>query len=431
VTKVTLLSDVLPNFTKAEWVESLDYRRELIEAETSTSKVTDVNQDIAAYLRGEKPFDDLKKHDFTKAQLKDGFKQFCKLQAQQRIWLEDGTRQCFKECFAMLPNIVEATVKAHGPYQGRNNDPPIFRRIRQRILVGLDDWPNQHRYFGHLEYKGRDGLAAQAFLCLLEATGFRASFACTRNHITKLTAHAMHSGDLGFFGRTEYASLHSAARWKDVVEAFKHLEVLSLHVPDLQAGHDVVEFMRTTPEITKLLHSAVYLQNLDFRITLDHNDRWQNELPVTIPGLFSEAPKYLTHLTLSSNGKVFGHLETIIQGVSGTLTSLTLRDIFTVNLRDLLGAIRDILNLQQVYLESIDHERDSTLPYFTQFGAHQHFSRGSDIDDPFEQRVIAYLLKQREALPETGWNCDVGGQWQPSSEDEDEQDEAGEQQLEA
>ncbi len=396
VHKLTFFSEVLPDLTWYKW-------ESCIVSQTSRVRLNQLRT-----LRGQSLLDffmagsgikegrDL--YSLSESHRRKAFERYLQLRKSQFVWCEDSVRQCFKECFSSLPNIVDAEIWPCRPYQhhSRLNILPVWRRLLDQTLIGPDDWWPEGSCLEDPEFTPSSRLCKQAFSCLLEAIGFRASFASTSRQLTSLRAKASHKSPLWIHDRTRPALL------TNISAAFKHLQSLQLWLPE-PLGHTTATDALTadgTPlavaELNELLRNAPQLRWLELKVL------FSSASPVShSPGMLLELPRSLVHLAIFGEGSRCHHLPVMLERLGPQLQSLELRDIGVHDLRELLRQIRTTFTLQRIYLECVDHSclACDKAPLL--------FSVGSSFPREFERAVTAYVLRQSDQVPDVPSGCQI------------------------
>ena len=411
----TFYSDVLPQWDRKTWEESIDNRPDgrfteaielpiRISAGTSKAQRPPWPYDENARLNW---WDTVPRHQFTTKQLDRGWKAYRLMQKEQQRWGKDIRRLLFKEHFARFPNLVEATVAPTAPFQGRISKWPVWRRLREKMLVSPDDWIYSKENIGDgLPSYVRACTSGHAALVLLEAIGFRASFAGTK-HINKLTVHTTHHGSfkhlMGYeLERTaERRALGFESRFHEIGEGFRNIQQLDLRVPHA-AKSNTVGGEAAGIEIVAILLASRRLRRLN--LSYDDDDTGLSSLPYpatsSLAPLFTSSPRWkqLKYLSLSID---VPHtlLLPFFRTLSPSLKSLELRDMVVEDVGELISGIPKILHLEHVYLEGMFQRR-------TGDGFGCAFVDGSDVDRPYEKAIKAYLLGESGELPEMWWDVD-------------------------
>lgn len=418
VKKFTLYSDILPDWDRNEWETHIDFRPDLKSWSRSRwLERVEVNggNDVLRVVRGppkcgrqrsEDEYEKLPRHSFTESELENGWRVFSTLQNNQRTG-QSHQSLFFREHFARFPNLVEAEVTTATPFQGRISKWPVWKRLRQQMFVSPDDWVYGIDY---AENESRARLSGQAALCLLEAIGFRASFAGT-NQIRSLTVNAAHSGPFKkLMGKGMYLRYRGHddenfdfdSRLDRLREGFKHLTEISLHVPHA-AESDYIGGEATAAELCQLLHSARELKKL--HIMYNDDDTGMSYLPQpavpSLTPLFQTPPdwKRLEHLSLSAD-MPYTLLLSFFERYAPTLRSLELRDMVVDDAKELLARIPSVLNLEHVYIECLWHFDASAADGPDAEPNRCFFDVGSNADEPWERAMKAYLLGQRQKPPD-------------------------------
>ncbi|KAK5170202.1 uncharacterized protein LTR77_004788 [Saxophila tyrrhenica] len=399
----TFYTDVLPDWTgeipsspdDLDWPVAIDFRPEIarsqIAAQTPArqpSSVVDVYRQV--------DYDSLPRHNFSDEELKQGWREFEKLREQQSTWRKsEQPSMRFKEYFAMLPNVTEVHVTTclSFPFFSSGARParelPLWSALRRRMLVGPDDWTDEYEYPDN-----RSKLCGQGFSCMLEAIGFRASFAGTR-HVTKLHAHATHYGSLQFCARNRAypCSKPWPATFECMRQGFENLtaiEFTSACTTYLTPGDED----EAIEEIFGMLCAATKLKSLKlvYESTVVGSERDYN----CFGRRLQKHPPWppIESLELSVTFMPYWDLLPVLQTLAPTLRSLKLRDTDIVDIRPLVAQIPKILDLQHAYLECIWHWCDVSEE------TNCLFMEGTDVGLPYERSVKRYLTRKIDKMPD-------------------------------
>lgn len=382
VKKFTFYCDPLPEWSGSTgahcWKLSIDYTHE---AGLARSPFDGMNTPISES-------DSQRCHSFSYEQLKHGYDQFQVLRQQQRNWRHASTQLAFKEHFAMLPSVAEATLTyARSNENVPANALPVWKGLRQRMCIGPDNWEP----FGAIICGAPDSMPAMismtATMCLLEAIGFRSTFVGT-NPITRLNAAYLCAyGDSHFsasWGQTPYGR-EPAMIIKDIRQTFQHLTHLSVREPSV-FGLQEVDF---GDEETLEYETARFIHILEW-----------SRLPLRAPvwpepsGLLPRPGwPMIKHLQLS----VLVHFEVLkrfLSWLSPTLRSLELLEMCIPDPNELIIEIPKILKLEHVFLQKIWARGSLRIDVM----GHCWFREGTDIDAL--RPLKAFLLRQSNRKPD-------------------------------
>ena len=324
-----------------------------------------------------------------------------------------------KELFARLPNVIHAIATFAMPSTGKVANQPIWKRLRDRILVSPDDWIHDKAYSDTEKGICLSGCSTLSFL---EAVEFRSSFAGTKP-LETVTIHSAHAGAYGDVVRTSLnlgnapLILQSVHKWDaqltKIAMGFRQLRYLHLRVQHLSLEHE------TGMELIALLTAAKELRSLQLEYSEHGDDGVKTVLAQdSLMTVFeSDRPwPHLQHLGLSINmlGSV---LSPLLDNLALTLRSLELRNMLVYGVTAVIGQIPETLSLERVYLECIWDERARYIDRHSEEVVEYDcvFPYGTNIDDPFERSIKAYLLRQSSELPE----LNVGPARRASTHDED------------
>ncbi|KAK5683599.1 hypothetical protein LTS10_005132 [Elasticomyces elasticus] len=382
---------------------------------------------------------------YSDDQLEEAWKRYEVLRASQLSWTEQDDSFTFKRHFDMLPNVNEAHLVHANMSPWTQDPPPVWKTIREVILVSPWDWRSIER-----NSRNRNNLLeGQPALCLFEAIGYRARSSDIRQ-ITTLTIHRKHYQsymDLygttfakGGNGRTEPSSPAHYLRYRDILEAFKPLEEIRFaHFEARGVG------VAAAQELSNLLRQAKKLRRLDVRFgqyNVSADSRGDQEEATSASLEASSDPSGhwpdLKHLSLNMNVTYPGFLEFLRQH-RATLRSLELRNMIVGKAPALLHEIPKVLRLDHVDVSEIWSANPDHIPNVKGFAYNAYVTSGTgkkvdstcdkpDYNGVYENAVKEYLLRQRQELPELkieGRNGmgSVNSEAESSEDDEDDEDE--------
>lgn len=220
----------MPSWTKDSWLAAIDFRPAFsvyLASRKSQVRGIDGSSDIISRLYSGDPrrdYDSLPRHNFTDVELDAGWNFFQIAVREQAQWRQDSHGLMFKESLSLLPNLAEASVQCATPFSGRCNTWPLWKGLRERIYVGPDDFV-WRQPIDEPDYSHQTG---QAALLLLEAIGYRSSFAAS-NQIAKLNVHSSHLDP--YLSLMDHGCGMQGSRYQTILAGFQHLTVLRLHVP--------------------------------------------------------------------------------------------------------------------------------------------------------------------------------------------------------
>ncbi|EME49267.1 hypothetical protein DOTSEDRAFT_40511 [Dothistroma septosporum NZE10] len=395
VKKLTIWSDVLPNFTKDAWFKIIDQRPTYSEW-MAPYRTADAGLGAReAKAQRVKDYEKLIRRNLTEEQVEQGYAAYLKAVSSQLHWRQYRLMLPFQEYFSMLPNLVEASVKCTTPFAGRRNDWPVWKSLRRSMLVDPDNW----LYNTDCQEENYAYLSGHAAVSLLAAVGHRASYA-DKSEIKSLTVHSSHLDSyrkLLMDARALPELPHmNAIRAYGILDGFVNLTNLHLHVPHATLSSRLGG-NSTGSEIMEMLECSRNLQRLDLRYGDDElspdDDVEQIEALFIRGGSELIWPK-IEHLALATNiaGQI---LIEFIRKHACTLKSLELRDMLIHDVDSAMEQIPRVTTLQHVYMECLwtDADQDSSMDFICVF------SRGTDFDDRYEKAVKKYLLGRSDALP--------------------------------
>lgn len=417
VKRFTIYSDILPDWTKESWKKAIDHRPPFSEwlapfraqATGEQGRLNQTSQSLLNYNPA-KNYESLPRHDLSDEQLEIGYAAYKSCVRDQIHWRKNSLGIAFKEYFAMLPNLIEAKVQCVTPFEGRTNDWPVWKALREYILVGPDDW----MYSTDFQETNYAYLSGHAALSLLEAVAYRASFSGTKQ-LTSLHIHSAHLDPYRRLMNEASGTILENNLYNSGIhqlhEGFRHLTRLHLHVPHAtlsarlsgsSMAHETMEFSRLARQLRSLT-----LRYGDDELSPD-DDASQLE------ALFRDGSENLLwpeirHLALATNVPS-DILIGFLRNHSKTLDSLELRDMLVLGVDSALEQIPQVVELQHVYMEQLwDDVPEDQRPVLTQPGALGQpavlghlcvLSRGTDFEAPYEQAVKSYLLGKSSKLPE-------------------------------
>lgn len=404
VKRFTIYSEVLPDWNKTAWQRAIDSRPPFSQwlapiravATREQASLNPVLQSLREYNLAEN-YESLPRHTFSDEQLEMGYAAYRSCVRDQINWRKNSLGIAFKEYFAMLPNVIEAKVQCTTPFAGPTNQWPVWKALRQYILVGPDDW----MYSTDFQEANYAYLSGHAALSLLEAVAYRASFSGTQ-HLKSLYVHSAHldpyrrlmneaSGTI-FEHEFHNLGIHQ------LHEGFRHLNKLCLHIPHatISARLNGSSMAKETMEFLRL---ARQLRSLDLRYGDDElspdDDASQLET-LFLDGSENVLWPDVKHLALATNVPA-EILIGFLRNHAKSLESLELRDMLVHDVDLALVQIPKVVQLQHVYVEQLwdeASENDATSV--------RHLcvlSKGTDFNAPYEQSVKSYLLGKISTLP--------------------------------
>jgi hypothetical protein len=269
---------------------------------------------------------------------------------EQNIWLGDDARLRFKEHFSLLPNIVEAQTINFTPGLGSYDEGPVWRQILQRTSIGPSMWASNEDT-GSPRSSSRVELSGQALICLLEAVGYRATFAGVK-HMRTLRLNTsfldcpLYDFDPHRSGGTVYVKQRWASRWQHVQEGFKHLTEFSFRFtppvsPDsLPMLSDPMDALLLRA-ILEPLHSATKLQSVHLHAPMS------TSLLGSCVNPKRHRPPPVSHLHLSMF-MWHADLYDILEHQGSRLQSLTLCEIAIHDLDRLSMSLRKLGHLKNL-----------------------------------------------------------------------------------
>jgi hypothetical protein len=381
VKHLTMFSDVLPDYDERTWRGKIDYNR--LHAPWHQAQ--------------------MRSAEASERRLTEGWQAFCELRKDQQQWNHQRHGCTFVLTINLLPNIMAVEVTQAKPFSGRTNDWPLWRRLRQQILVGPDEW----MFSIHFATPSIETckISSQATICALEAMAYRpAERAISRLEVNPWpTLGCVHMDDepkmvwdlftstpphLEFTRRGEK---HASWYQRLVGKALARVKDLKIDV-SIASGYDARTCAyKIRDEITRTLCVAKELRSLDVEFS-DDEAVLRRVLP--LDHVFSAHDEvlwpHLKHLSLSTNLSAQNFLSFLHQH-SSTLRSLELRDMLIGDLGTVIRETPSILELQHIYLECVSHSADEMTSCF--------FVQGTDEPEPYEQSVKAWLLRQSEDMP--------------------------------
>lgn len=404
VKRFTIYSEVLPDWNKSAWKRAIDFRPPFsqwltpvrAEATREQALLNPALSSLREYNLAEK-YESLPRHSFSDERLEIGYVAYKSCLRDQINWRKNSLGIAFKEYFAMLPNVIEAKVQCTTPFAGRTNQWPVWKALRQYILVGPDDW----MYSTDFQEANYAYLSGHAALSLLEAVAYRASFSGTK-HLTSLYVHSAHLDPYrklmneasGTIFEYEFHNLGI----HQLHEGFRHLTKLYLHIPHatISARLNGSSMAKETMEFLRL---ARQLQSLDLRYGDDElspdDDASQLET-LFLDGSETVLWPEMKHLSLATNIPA-EILIGFLRNHAKTIQSVELRDMLVHGVDLALAQIPKVIELQHVYVEQLwDDASENDGASVSHLCV---LSKGTDFDAPYEQAVKSYLLGKTSRLP--------------------------------
>lgn len=262
----------------------------------------------------------------------------------------------------------------------------------------------------------------QAALLLLEAIGYRSSFASTKQ-VTKLNVHSQHLDP--YLSLMDHGCGTQGLRYQTILAGFQHLTTLHLHVPHATVAVHV-SGLGVSVETMEFLRTARHLRNLELRYGDDEMSP-DDESDSQLESLFDSDEVLwpgLENLSLATNIPAEILLK-FLRNHSGSLKSLELRDMLIHNVDLAIQQIPKILALRHCYMECLWDDA-SRVDGNLDINYLCVLSRGTDFNAKYEESVKAYLLGQSETLPpldRDGGSGDIRewAEWQAEAEDAIEQ----------
>lgn len=425
VKKITFHPDILPSWTQFAWESHIDFRPPYSEFVGSYGKSIDLSERSLAWAH----YGKLRRHGFAAGELNAGWLRYLRLQRSQRDWREHAEGLMFKEAISSLPMLQSVVLQLAKPFRGgRINDTPYWKSLAEIIFVGPDAWTYGSREDIDLDQwddigadeqpytKFDDGLLGLPVLSMLEAIGYRASFSGVRPvqeleidiPTSKSFRQCMGCNYREIGSTREHDPTNHDMRYNIIVEGFKPLKKLTLICP-----HAADDYLPGDPrgaqaeEVQELLRAASQLRTLELEYgdaeKKDYDD-WREHFGLT--PLFSNPTVIWPNLhdlslTASIPSAPFINFLTLH---GSTLKRLEMRDNVSDNWRAVLEAVPKVCKLEYVYLECLwqfdagggglleDEEDDDEGMYIC------HFDEGTDVDDPVNDEVKAFLLRGEGTL---------------------------------
>ncbi|KJY01556.1 hypothetical protein TI39_contig287g00024 [Zymoseptoria brevis] len=405
VKELTLFPDIIPSWTKESYEKAIDMRPNFslwLRGRKSQIREGYEGTGITSCLYPGDPrkeYEALPRHSLTKAELDAGWATFNQCAGQQARWSQDREGLSFKECISLLANLSKADVQCAVPFSGRTNDWPVWKKLRRHIYVGPDDFVWRQE----MDEPDYAHMSGQAALCLLEALGYRASFAGIKQ-VKYLSVHSSHLDPYlslmneSASNTTARGTPAHATRYQTLLETFRHLSTLRLHIPHATVSAHVSGFGMAV-ETMEFLRSARHLRKLDLRYGDDEMSP-DDESDSQLENLFDSDDVLFPELqsaALATNMPAEILLK-FLTNHARTLRRLELRDMLVHNVNVAIEHIPRVLKLDHVYVECLWDDASRTEGEFD-VNYLCVLSRGTDSDADYEHSVKAYLLGQAEVMP--------------------------------
>lgn len=180
VNRLTYFNDTLPIYRKQQYMSNVDLRpafhdfRKQRECEFP-DEVQDWSRSFMdrtfVLSRAHDAWNLLPRHNLTKKLLERGWKEYSRLLKQQKGWGKNDQNARLQAAFMRLSNLVEVDVVRVTPEDRDASQWPVWRRLREDILLGPGDW--REHYTARHERIDFGHVLETATLCLLEATAQR------------------------------------------------------------------------------------------------------------------------------------------------------------------------------------------------------------------------------------------------------------------
>lgn len=411
VRTITFHPDILPVESRATWEQLIDFRPPSSEwvVRSSGKDMSTLKGRSTAYTK----YDTLPRHNLSREDLDTGWRNFETTMLGQRQWCEGVEGLVLKEALAGLPNLQSAIVQLAKPFKGgRINDIPYWKGVAKLILVGPDAWAYPMREESESDdvpwaYSGC--LAGLPVLSFLEAVGYRATFSGLKPleslELDIPTTHSFRQVmGKSYFNRGPDLTNHEM-RYNLIIEAFKPLKHLVLSCPHAADDYGPgSERGAQAEEVKELLRTASQVQTLELEYgdaeKKDYDD-WREHFGLT--PLFSGTTviwPFLHSLSLTASIPSAPFVN-FLKLHGPTLKRLEMRDNVSDDWRAVLKAVPKVCQLEYVYLEclwqwdagggggeeGVDEDEDDEGMYIC------HFDEGTDVDDPLNEEVKAFLLR--------------------------------------
>lgn len=407
----------VPFWTKDSWLEAIDFRPAFsLYLATRKSHVRGLDDDSGIISRvhsgdPRRDYDSLPRHSFTEAEIDTGWNSYQATVREQSQWRQDTHGMMFKELVSLLPNLTDASVQCATPFSSRwlvpinanplrqslnahqylSNTWPLWRTLRKRIYVGPDDFfwrqPIEEPDYAHQ--------TGQAALLLLEAIGYRSSYAAIKQ-VTDLNVHSSHLDP--YLSLMDHSSVTQSLRYQTILAGFQHLTTLCLYVPHATVSASI-SGLGVLVETMDFLRTSRHLRKLDLRYGDDEMSP-SDEYEFQLESLFNSDEVLwpgLENLSLATNLPADILLK-FLRKHAISLQALELRDMLIDNVDFAVEQIPKILSLKHCYMECL---WDDAPPDGANLGVNYLcvLSRGTDCNAPYEQSIKSYLLGQCEFMP--------------------------------
>ncbi|GAB1743590.1 hypothetical protein NU219Hw_g517t1 [Hortaea werneckii] len=355
----------------------------------------------------------------TPERLEKAWTRFCQLKDEQWNGLTADVHSIMlKEHLSHLPNLESVAVTPAKAPKEEIKNLPVWKSLQREILVSPKNWmqisgPGLHDTFiGGILHSPE--FLSSPLQWTLEAVGHRAQFSGTVQ-VKRLVL--LHNGQTPLqeviraaakASNTSENPLAQGVRFQTVVEAFSHVQDLTLEFPYAGDGEEFYG-RQFRDEAVELLHAAKNLEVLKLQyLDAEPSMNWQFSIDLDLSDHFADLRgnpdafrwPHLTSLSLSTNVKAEPFLA-FLAAHSATLRSLTLIDMDLGDVQKVLSAIPSVLTgLKDVHVKRVLNMIQGTPENEDEDDVRAHYLiEGTSYQGTYEQNVKRYLLGQREELP--------------------------------
>lgn len=346
------------------------------------------------------------------------FDECCK--AQREWYLQnDEYLRIIKELLSSLPNLRSASVGITVPLEGSTRRWPLWSRVSSEIILSPDDWMfNQGGGYPHEDNHGATWTTL-ATINLLEAIGFRSSFAGI-TQVKKLKVHTLKTvrlktvmegrtfddSNLTFSPRVE-------SRFETLLTAFDHITALDLdilhpargdHEEDIPSAEEQDRLRKLNgDEVCQILSRAKNLKRLSLAYGRESGTCWEpgDEDSHPLSSLFQAESNHWPSLQSLRLSVDLPHtlLLSLLGLLAATLRDLDLRDMCVYDAETLFSELPKVTAVETIYIEDLSTKTEANFDDHDAPASTYIIPEGLDVDQPYEKALKAYLLGRVEDFP--------------------------------
>lgn len=404
-------TDQLRDYTRRQYEAKIDRRPNISTFRDGLGESVDWSQVSRMYR-------ELPMHDYTPAQLEDGWLAYQTYCSEQERWIDGQAGLILEDCLSRLHNLSEVVVSKAKPFGGPLNKTPFWRNFMDEILVGPDAWTYANSTSGQYE--------TLSALYIMTAIGRRTAVAGAKA-VEKLTLnlpdrfsfyHIIHlppssAGIIpeefhkrGFTGADPDPN-NLSSRYNVIVDAFRPLKHLALWGPSVTEDDLHHPGARSqVKETAHLLTAAVNLRSLalEFGESSHSYEAVSDELDLSNCSLLQ---------VIERSHKTYPHLEDLRISAAflskpftrflilhkDTLKRLDIRDCLCDDWKWVLRTIALILKLDHIYVESLWSPKLRDDYDFDEADLDMILGEGLDAEDEFAQDMKTFLQTGEGSLP--------------------------------